>query len=220
MNLHQNSALFKDAVKFTAAQKGILDIYVEKDYWVTFVLYNLYKSDLGKEIVFKGGTSLSKAWKLIDRFSEDIDLAIDRKFLKFEGELTKKKRTALRKAASTYIAGPFFAEIQAKFQEKGLLGMIFELVKTTESDQDPRIIELYYPNVIETPGYIQPRILVEISCRSLREPFSVQSFASLIDEEYPDSDFAQTPINVPTVNPERTFLEKIFLVQKMGIFIL
>lgn len=52
MNLHQNSALFKDAVKFTAAQKGILDIYIEKDYWVTFVLYNLYKSELGKEIVF------------------------------------------------------------------------------------------------------------------------------------------------------------------------
>jgi predicted nucleotidyltransferase component of viral defense system len=69
MKLHQNMALFKQAVKFTAAQKGILDIYIEKDYWVTFVLYNLYKSELGKEIVFKGGTALSKCYGIIDRFS-------------------------------------------------------------------------------------------------------------------------------------------------------
>lgn len=76
MKLHNNSKLFKDAVKFTAAQKNIKDIYVEKDYWVTFVLYNLYKSQLGKEIVFKGGTALSKCYHIIERFSEDIDLII------------------------------------------------------------------------------------------------------------------------------------------------
>jgi predicted nucleotidyltransferase component of viral defense system len=193
---------------------GMADFAVEKDWWVVQTLSIIFEMEVGQHLVFKGGTSLSKAWKLIERFSEDIDLAIDRKFLGFEGELSKNQRTELRKAASKYVAETFFEELQKKFQEKGLLGVTFQLVETNDSDQDPRIIEIYYPNVIESPGYIQPRIVVEIGCRSLREPFSVQTFASLVDEEYFDSDFAQTPINVPTVNPERTFLEKIFLLHE------
>lgn len=193
---------------------GIPAYAVEKDWWVVQTLTIIFEMEAGEHLVFKGGTSLSKAWKLIERFSEDIDLAIDRKFLNFEGELSKKQRTSLRKTASTYIAETFFEEIQEKFQEKGLSGITFELVKTTDSDQDPRIIEIYYPNVIKTPGYIQPRILVEIGCRSLREPFSLQKITSLVDEEYPDSIFAQAFINIPTVNPERTFLEKIFLLHE------
>ena len=193
---------------------GMADFAVEKDWWVVQTLSIIFEMEVGQHLVFKGGTSLSKAWKLIERFSEDIDLAIDRNFLGFEGELSKNQRTELRKATSRYVAETFFGEQQKKFQEKGLLGVAFELVETSDSDQDPRIIEIYYPNVIESPGYIQPRIVVEIGCRSLREPFSVQTFASLVDEEYTESDFAQAPIKVPTVNPERTFLEKIFLLHE------
>ena len=204
----------KEIYKQVSNISGMADFAVEKDWWVVQTLSIIFEMEVGQHLVFKGGTSLSKAWKLIERFSEDIDLAIDRKFLGFEGELSKNQRTELRKAASRYVAGTFFDELQKKFQEKGLLGVMFQLVETKDSDQDPRIIEVYYPNVIETPGYIQPRILIEIGCRSLREPFSVQTFASLVDEEYSDSDFAQTPINVPTVNPERTFLEKIFLLHE------
>jgi hypothetical protein len=126
----------------------------------------------------------------------------------------KNKHTELRKAASRYVAETFFDELQKRFQEKGLLGVTFQLLETKDSDQDPRIIEVYYPNAIENPGYIQPRILIEIGCRSLREPFSIQTFTSLVDEEYTESDFVQEPINVPTVNPERTFLEKIFLLHE------
>ncbi|TRX05828.1 nucleotidyl transferase AbiEii/AbiGii toxin family protein [Flavobacterium gawalongense] len=204
----------KEIYKQVSNISGMADFAVEKDWWVVQTLSIIFEMEVGQHLVFKGGTSLSKAWKLIERFSEDIDLAIDRKFLGFEGELSKNQRTELRKAASRYVAGTFFDELQKKFQEKGLLGVTFQLVETKDSDQDPRIIEVYYPNVIETPGYIQPRILIEIGCRSLREPFSVQTFASLVDEEYTDSGFAQAPINVPTVNPERTFLEKIFLLHE------
>lgn len=197
-----------------AEKTGMAAFAVEKDWWVVQTLSIIFEMEVGQHLVFKGGTSLSKAWKLIERFSEDIDLAIDRKFLGFEGELSKNQRTELRKAASRYVAETFFDELQKKFQKKGLLGVTFELVETNDSDQDPRIIEIYYPNVIETPGYIQPRILVEMGCRSLREPFSVQTFASLVDEEYTNSSFTQIPINVPTVKPERTFLEKIFLLHE------
>lgn len=186
---------------------------VEKDWWVVQTLAVIYKMDVAEHLVFKGGTSLSKAWKLIERFSEDIDFAIDRVFLGYDGELSKKERTALRKASGIYVAQTFYPDLVTRFKEKGITGLKFELVDEVESDKD-RTINVHYPNLIEPPGYLEPKIQIEIGCRSLREPFTVQTFASLVDEEYADRDFAQAPINVPTVNPERTFLEKIFLLHE------
>ena len=76
MKLHQNKQLFIDAINFTAQQLDIPPIYIEKDYWVTFALHTIFNSEIGKETVFKGGTALSKCYKLIERFSEDIDLVV------------------------------------------------------------------------------------------------------------------------------------------------
>ncbi len=188
---------------------------IEKDWWVVQTLAIIFEMEIGKYLVFKGGTSLSKAWDLIERFSEDIDMAVDRSFLGFNGELTRKKEiTKLRKESNKYITEKFFPELEARFIEKGLEGVKLALVDAKDSDQDPRIIEIYYPNVIPSPGYIQPRVQVEIGCRSLKEPFTVRSFNSIIDQTYPDTPFAQKPINIPTVNPERTLLEKVFLLHE------
>ena len=90
----------------------------------------------------------------------------------------------------------------------------YNLVETNESDRDPRIIEIYYPNLIKSPSYLDPKIQIEISCRSLREPNTLKTFNSLVDEEYAGREFVAPPINVPTVNPERTFLEKLFLLHE------
>jgi len=76
MRLHTNRALFGDAVMATSQQMGIPEIYVEKDYWVTLALHHIFKSEIGKVTVFKGGTALSKCFGLINRFSEDIDLIV------------------------------------------------------------------------------------------------------------------------------------------------
>lgn len=76
MRLHENTELFQDAVVATSQQLGINEIYVEKDYWVTFALFNIFKNDIGKETVFKGGTALLKCFGMIQRFSEDIDLVV------------------------------------------------------------------------------------------------------------------------------------------------
>lgn len=162
----------------------------------------------------KGGTSLSKSWGVIERFSEDIDMAVDRSFFGFEGELDKKQRTKLRKAANLYIIEKLYHELQEAFKAKGLTGVeiVPEEIKT--SDQDPVIISVYYPNVIETPDYIQPRVQIEIGCRSLREPFENKSVISLIDEVYPEAEFAQKSVLIPSVLSERTFLEKIFLLHE------
>ena len=80
-----------------ADEKGIVENAVEKDYWVSMTLRSIFSLPYADALVFKGGTSLSKGWNLIERFSEDIDLAIDRKFLGFGEELNKSQRTKLRK---------------------------------------------------------------------------------------------------------------------------
>ena len=83
---------------------------IEKDWWVTMVLKAVFSSRFSEHFVFKGGTSLSKAYHLIDRFSEDIDLAIDRKFLGFDGDLSATQIKKLRKASGTFIITDFFNE--------------------------------------------------------------------------------------------------------------
>ena len=84
-------------------EKRKLDVIaIEKDFWVSMVLKALFSLPVGKNIVFKGGTSLSKGWNLIDRFSEDIDLAIDREFFGFAKELGKNQRDKLRKTSKKY----------------------------------------------------------------------------------------------------------------------
>lgn len=197
-----------------AEKTGIAPYAVEKDWWVVQTLAMIFEMEIGQHLVFKGGTSLSKAWGLIDRFSEDIDLAVNRKFLGFEGNLTNSQVTTLRKTANNYLTEVFFQVLILKFKEKGYSDVKFEIVEAESTDQDPRIIEIYYPNVILSPGYIKPRVQVEIGCRSLREPYTIKSFYSLVDENYSEADFSQSKINVPVVNPERTFLEKIFLLHE------
>ena len=71
--------------------------------------------------------------------------------------------------------------------EKGLKDVRIEPEEIMSSDQDPVILSVYYPNVIETPGYIQPRVQIEIGCRSLREPLKKMPILSLIDEKFPEA---------------------------------
>jgi len=76
MKLHLDHQVFRELIEATAKKLDLTSLYIEKDYWVTYILKNLSYSKYKDTAIFKGGTSLSKAYKLIDRFSEDIDLAI------------------------------------------------------------------------------------------------------------------------------------------------
>jgi predicted nucleotidyltransferase component of viral defense system len=96
MKLHENKELFNDAILATAQQKGIKEIYVEKDYWVTLALHRIFTSDIGKEAVFKGGTALSKCYNIIERFSEDIDMVI----LRNEAETGNQLKTKIKKISN------------------------------------------------------------------------------------------------------------------------
>jgi predicted nucleotidyltransferase component of viral defense system len=199
-----------------AEETGMSAFAVEKDWWVSRTLEIIFQMDIAKHLVFKGGTSLSKAWNLINRFSEDIDLAIDMDFFMTPTKnWSKGERTKLRKTAGEYSTGIFFVELEAEFLKRGFENLHFTIVETSETDRDPRVLEIQYPNLIEQQtDYMLPRIQIEVSCRSLREPFSIQKFGSLVDEVYFEREFAQSFFQVPTVNPERTFLEKIFLLHE------
>ncbi|MBK9248803.1 MAG: nucleotidyl transferase AbiEii/AbiGii toxin family protein [Ignavibacteria bacterium] len=196
-----------------ATEKGMTPFSVEKDWWVSRTLEIIFQMEIAKHLVFKGGTSLSKAWKLINRFSEDIDLAFDREFFGFTGDLVKNQRDKLRKTAGTYVDTIFYPNLIEAFKEMGFVNVNIVLEEGNESDRD-RKINLYYTNVIPATGYLEPRVQLEIGCRSLREPYTVQIFGSLVDEYYAGKDFAEPLFEVPTVNPERTFLEKLFLLHE------
>lgn len=207
----EKAAIFTEV----ATQKGLKPFAVEKDWWVSRTLEIIFQMPIAEHLVFKGGTSLSKAWKLINRFSEDIDLAIDKEFFGFIGDLGKNQRDKLRKVSGAYTTGTFFDELKQAFEAKGFSGLDFIVIETKDSDQDPRVLEIYYPNILAPDSeYLLPRVQIEVSCRSLREPFTFQTFGSLVDEFYADKYFAEPLFVVPTVNAERTFLEKLFLLHE------
>ena len=86
---------------------GLPVVALEKDWWVTVALNACFSLPYSDNIVFKGGTSLSKGWNLIERFSEDIDLAIDRKIFGYEGDLSKNQIKNLRKESCKFISTTF-----------------------------------------------------------------------------------------------------------------
>ena len=187
---------------------------VEKDWWVVRTLELVYTTEIAPHTVFKGGTSLSKAWSLIDRFSEDIDLALDRKFLGFGKEMTGSQVSKLRKHSFKYISEKYFPLLQKTFADAGFTDVKLQLSEIKSNDDDPVKIEVNYPTFTEKSEYLPPKVLIEIGSRSLMEPHSQKSFSSMVGEYFKGKPFADKNITIPTVNPERTFLEKIFLLHE------
>ena len=95
---------------------GLPPAAVEKDWWVVRTLELVFQMDIAPHTVFKGGTSLSKAWGLIDRFSEDIDLALERSFLGFPGKLSNSQVKKLREKSCEYISQTFSPNLHEAFR--------------------------------------------------------------------------------------------------------
>ena len=121
---------------------------IGKDWWVVQTLRLIFEMDRTSALIFKGGTSLSKAWGIIERFSEDIDLALDRKFLGFSDEMSKNQVDKLRRVSHQYIREQFFPAIKMKFEEAGLEDVTFHLPESASSDKDPQTIEINYPSLL------------------------------------------------------------------------
>jgi hypothetical protein len=199
-----------------ANQLGLPPYAIEKDWWVTMALRAIFELPVGKHLVFKGGTSLSKAWQLIERFSEDIDLAIDRTFLGFEGDLSKNQIDKLRKKSCLYVSTELKDALQAQLEQNGLNANLFSLQakESANTDTDPQILELTYSSLFQVDEYLPQRVLIEIGGRSLREPAEDCPLQSFIGQHFKTLPFADKPFLALTVNPQRTFIEKVLLLHE------
>lgn len=206
------------ALQNVAGQKQIPPQAVEKDLWVTVILQIVFSLPFADKMLFKGGTSLSKVFGKIERFSEDIDLAIDRTYFGIEGDLTKKQLKKLRKQSSTFVRDTFLQELQQAFQKYGLteLSVVAEPDgKGDDTYPEPRKIFIEYPSLFrDSLDYIKPRVMLEIGARSLIEPTASTWIRSLVEQAFPDVCTSFVNPYIPTATIEKTFLEKAFLLHE------
>ncbi len=198
-----------------ASEETLLPEYsIEKDWWVTLSLKAAFSTPWARHLVFKGGTSLSKAWDLIERFSEDIDLALDREALGFERELSKNAVKRLRRAASQFMSQTFKEDLERSLLQMGVQPDQFRLTvrATDQPDVDPRILELHYKSAVQTNDYIESRVLIEIGARSLREPCSQRPITSILAVPFPDQPFSGATFTVEAVEPKKNLSGESFLI--------
>jgi hypothetical protein len=198
----------------TGVKANLPAFAIEKDWWVTEMLRIIFSLPYAEAFVFKGGTSLSKGYSLINRFSEDIDLAIDRAYFDMEGELSRSQINKLRKKSAKFISTKLLGDITEAVKKKKLPISSIGVEPFEDSDTDPLRIYVTYDPLTKQGEYLKPRILLEISCRSLREPCEDVPIHSLVDKEFESAIFANPTFAVRTVEPQRTFLEKIFLLHE------
>ncbi len=204
----------KQIFEFIEYQHGLPAFAVEKDWWVVVTLDLLFKTSIKDHLVFKGGTSLSKAWQLLDRFSEDIDLGVDRSFFGYEGEISNRAINRLRADARAYFQKNLIPELQELFINRGF-DVSLELESNGNENQDPAIVLVEYPVVTDNDSYVDPRVKIEIGSRSLREPSELRSIRSLVSAYFQSEEFADNPIKIPCVTAERTFIEKLFIMHEV-----
>lgn len=197
MRLHENKGLFQDAVIATSQQKGIREIYVEKDYWVTLALNNIFNNGIGKETVFKGGTALSKCFNLIQRFSEDIDLVV----LRNESETANQLKNKIKKISNSV------SNVLPEIDIDGITNKVGMIRKTAHNY--PRTFTGHF-------GQVRDIIIVESTWLGHFEPYATAQVNSFIYEMMLQNnqqtlidEYRMNPFEVLVLNPKRTLGEKI-----------
>ncbi len=205
--------------EFTADKKGLPKNIIEKDFWVCWTLKELFSlPDIGEHLIFKGGTSLSKAYQLIERFSEDIDISINKKYFGFiegrdpENTSSKKKQQALIKELADKCS--YFAQNELKNAlESQFTQTLYSnkdwYVKIDHTDIDKQTLLFYYPTLSDKTMnvYIRPAIKIELGARGAGNPFNFCTISPFIKEDIADVRNVST-IQIKTLSAERTFWEK------------
>lgn len=219
-NYFQLSKEQQQMVLTQAANKTGLPVQaVEKDLWVTVVLQMVFTLPVANYLVFKGGTSLSKVWKVIHRFSEDIDLAIDPSTWGFEGDLTKKQIKRLRKASSLFVRDELCLSLKEAVTETGMEKWLqVKAGPDGEGDgtyPEPRVIHIRYKSLFdEDLPYLHSEVKLEVGARSLLEPTAEAAITSVLEDALPISTTVKQ-VMIPTALAEKTFLEKAFLLHEL-----
>lgn len=197
MRLHTDEKLFRQAVIATAAHLGIPEIFIEKDYWVTYALHSIFHDDIGVQTVFKGGTALSKCFGLIERFSEDIDLVVKHE----ENETDNQRKSKIRRVGRVVHA------VMPEVEVEGLTRKMGMNRKTAHSY--PRIFDGLF-------GQVRNVIVIEATWFGYYEPFSQHFLSSYIydmmmarNQQKMVDDYDLQPFEANVLQSTRTLCEKI-----------
>ena len=203
----------RDIFSEAAAQLGIRPTIIEKDFWVCIVLKLLFvKSRFGQSLVFKGGTSLSKAHRLIERFSEDIDLVLDWKVIGFGKGLkdpmqnfdSKSKQDRFNKEinrqAADFIANTLCPELDRLLRNEGID------LSAVVDPADPQVIKIQYPAAF-SEAYIRPEVRLEIGPLASWVPSATYTIRPYAYHALPQV-FENPACEVVAIAAERTFWEK------------
>ena len=196
---------------------------IEKDFWVCWTLRELFTlPQWGPHFTFKGGTSLSKAWQLIDRFSEDIDVVIDRQFLGFGGEHSpeyapsrKKRRQlldALKSASQTQIRESLQPALGSRIGEKLPVGADWRL-EIDPADPDVQTLLFRYPTAFDSEDYVPSMVKIELGARSDTDPVETPQIEPYLAETFPEL-LGPSRFAVRAVAARRTFWEKAMLLHE------
>ena len=206
-----------DLFRNTADKMGLSDTVVEKDFWVCYMLDYLFHRCAWKDnLAFKGGTSLSKAYGLIERFSEDIDLILDWRVLGYGmnepwEERSNTKQDIFNKEANTkaeeFLRDTFLPAISAD-----LTAELGDGVRCFIDPTDAQTVKIAYPNNFDDPSILQ-EIRLEIGALAAWTPAKIAEITSYAAQEY-SRVFEQSSTTVLTVLPERTFWEKVTILHR------
>jgi hypothetical protein len=206
-----------EAYKVVADDMNLKEAIIEKDFWVCLMLEVLFKhSKYASNFAFKGGTSLSKAYDIIKRFSEDIDLILDWRVLGYDTDepWADRSKTAQRKfndeaneRAGKWIREELVPDLNGQFSNLGLSNVLLKI-----ADYDNQTVEVHYPKTFDDDSVLQ-EIRLEIGPLAAWTPILVQNIQSYVSEILPNI-FSEAIVSVPTVEAKRTFWEKATILHK------
>ena len=215
----------QDASRLTSINEasriaGISAKAIEKDWWVTLSLKLLFNTPLAIHFAFKGGTSLSKGWQLIDRFSEDIDISLSSEAvgIAYAERPSKTFVEHLRRAGCSFTSNELMEALKAEFRSsqvpENLYSIEAEPIPLDMPDTDPQALYVNFVSLFDPNPYLPDRVKIEFSVRSLKEPSIKRSMRSLLDTHFPNENYKEENCEVLTILPQRTLIEKMLLLHE------
>ncbi len=206
MTLHENKEAFNAAIRAASEHLGIRDVFVEKDYWVTLILKKLSQSEFKNKVIFKGGTSLSKVHKLINRFSEDVDLAI----LKSEGQTETQQRVMIRGVEKEITSGLTEIEIpNLTSKQKNFRKTAYNYDRITKNDS----IGLHDKLILEINSFANPIPYNRYPVNSM-----IAQFLTETENIGPLTEFNLHPFELFVLDPRITLIEKILSLIRLSFY--
>ncbi|WP_282610879.1 nucleotidyl transferase AbiEii/AbiGii toxin family protein [Pelagibius sp. Alg239-R121] len=205
----------------TAQRLGTTPQNAEKDFWVCWTLDALFNGlPAGPRLLFKGGTSLSKGFGIIRRFSEDIDVTVFRDDLghaasieelrAMSGKKRKAALDAIKSACEAHINGPLMTELSEIIANTARRNGLAEGKLVIEPDpEDDQALYVRYPTATPTDTYISKAVKIESGAKSALDPHSVRSLRPYLEDDAPGIDLSVN--NIKIVDAERTFWDKVVI---------